>query len=109
MHLVDEAGTQVLLDRGCASAKPDVCAVRCFERPLERRFDSVGDEVERGPALHRDRSTRVMGEHENRVVIWRGVAPPPPPPVVLSPAPDWGGKIVGPDTWAAYTATPRGA
>src|SRR5712671_2391745 len=61
VHLVHEAGPQVLLDRGCATAEPDVPAVGSFERSIKGRFDALGDEVERRPALHGDRCPRVMG------------------------------------------------
>src|SRR5204863_6988759 len=49
---------------------------------FERGLDSVGDEVERGPALHLHRITRVMGENEHGVVVGRVVAPPARPLLV---------------------------
>ena len=41
MHLVDQPGTQILLDRGGAAAKPNVLGTRCLVRPLQRGFDAI--------------------------------------------------------------------
>src|SRR5205807_3097297 len=81
VHLVDQAGAEVLLDLGDATAEPDVVSTSSPERPLERRLDALVDKVERRPALHRDGRTCVVGEHEHRVVI-RRVGPPPATPLV---------------------------
>ena len=53
VHLVDQAGAEVLLDGCHPAAESDVLTVRCVERLLERRFDVVVDEVEGRPALPR--------------------------------------------------------
>src|SRR5258708_37460267 len=84
VHLVDEASFQVLLDGRRPAPKPDVLSIGRFERSLECRFDAVGDEVERRPALHRDRLMRMVREHEHWMVIWRGGAPTTPTPTACS-------------------------
>src|SRR6185369_9858678 len=48
----------------------------------QRRVDAVGDERERGPALHGQRLARVGGQHEDRHVVRRVVAPPAGPRLV---------------------------
>ena len=56
-------------------------------RPLERGLDPVGHEVEGRAALHLDRVVRVMGEHEDGVVV-RRIRPPPAAPVAIPLAAD---------------------
>ena len=46
IHLVDEAGSQILLDRGRATAQPDVAAAGCVECLLERYLDARGWDVQ---------------------------------------------------------------
>jgi hypothetical protein len=53
------------------AGKPDVLPGRRLLCAGERRFDAVGDEIERGAAGHRKRLARVVGEHEHRVVVGR--------------------------------------
>src|SRR5207302_10795588 len=48
----------------------------------QRRFESVGHEVERRATLHRERFARVMGEDKDRHVVRRVVAPPAGPAFV---------------------------
>ena len=72
VQIVDEAGPQVLLDRGHAAAEPDVGLAGGIGRPLQGRLDAVLDEVEGGPALHLDGCMRPFMEpraaHTQRVV-----------------------------------------
>jgi hypothetical protein len=60
LHLVDRAGLQVLGDIGAAASQNDVSARSSVPRSLQRRVDSLGDKVEGGPSLHRDRFAGVM-------------------------------------------------
>jgi len=55
VQFVDQAGAQVLLHGRRAAAEAHVLAAGGVERPGQRRLDAVVDEVERRPALHRDR------------------------------------------------------
>ncbi len=48
-------GAQVLPDRRHAAPQADIGASRRLERTRQCRLDPVGDEVERRPALHRQR------------------------------------------------------
>src|SRR5215207_3014942 len=41
MHLVDQPGTQILLDRGGATTKPDVLPARRRVRLLQRSFGAI--------------------------------------------------------------------
>ena len=54
MHFVDKASAEILLDGASAAADPDVTSIGGLHRSLERRLDTVVNEVERGPTLHRD-------------------------------------------------------
>jgi hypothetical protein len=75
VHPVDQAGTQVLLDGGGTTTDADVGAAGRGERLLQRRADVV-DEVEGGASLHLDRFVRVVGQHEDGVVVGRLGSPP---------------------------------
>ena len=47
MHFVDRARNEILPNCGDASADADVFTIRSFSCLLQRRLDSIGDEVER--------------------------------------------------------------
>ena len=102
-------GVQVLLDRRRTATEADVGTVGRRERLVERGLDAVGDEVERGAALHLDRRARVVGEHEHRMVV-RGIVAPPPVPVVAPrpapPRPRTGPNMLRPMTVAPIPANP---
>src|SRR5438552_14753065 len=53
-ELVDEARLEILPDRRDAAAEPHVASARRGFRLLERGVDAFGDEMEGGPALHRN-------------------------------------------------------
>ena len=76
MHLVDEAGAQVLLDGGGASAEANIFAVGGGDGLLQRAVNAVGDEVEGGASFHSEGRARVVGENEDGHVVGRVVAPP---------------------------------
>src|SRR5215472_17270750 len=73
VHFVDETRSQVMTYDGDASADSDVFALGRFFCFLQSRRRPVGDEVERGAALHGERRPRVMCEHKNGRMV-RGVA-----------------------------------
>src|SRR2546421_259362 len=75
LKFVQQSRCQVLPSDVSAAPKPDVFGAGGVPCLFERGLDSVGDEVERGPSLHLNRSTRVMGENEHGVVVGRVVAP----------------------------------
>jgi hypothetical protein len=108
VQLIDQAGPEVLLDRGGPASEPDVVAVGGLERSLERRIDAVVDEVERGSALHRDGRTGVVGEHEHRVVEGRVVAPPAGPPVAAPGPADRAEHVAAHDRGADAYVGPGG-
>ena len=88
VQLVDQGGAQILPNGGHAAAQPDVAAARRVPRLLQRGVNAVGDEPELRAALHRERRSRVMGQHEDGRVIRRLVAPPALPAVVRPRAAD---------------------
>ena len=76
MHLVDEAGAQILLDGGGASAEANIFAVGGGNSLLQRAVNAVSDEVEGGASFHNEWLAGVVGENEDGHVVGRVVAPP---------------------------------
>jgi hypothetical protein len=74
---VDEAGAQGLL-KGGRAANPDTGAAGCSRRSFEQRLNAAGHEVKSGATLHRDRITRVVSQHEDRMVVRRLRGPTSP-------------------------------
>ena len=96
MHLVDQAQPADIAGSSRRRHRP---GRRGRSRPpsrVQRRVNTVGDEVKRRAAIHRDRRARMMGEHEHRTVIGRVVAPPAFPTLVRPVSPD------GPEHVAAH-------
>lgn len=65
-QLVDQARGEILVDGARAAMDRDIAVSGNVARLRRRRLDTVGDEVERGAAVHRLRVARVVGEHEDR-------------------------------------------
>jgi len=84
-EFVHQSRRQVLPDDLGAAPQHDVLPGGGCPCLLERGFDSVGDEVERGSSLHLQRITPVMGEDEHGVVV-RRVVTPPARPLLVAPA-----------------------
>src|SRR5262249_9509062 len=85
VDLVDQARGEVLLDGARAAGKDDVFVAGAGPGPGERRLDPVRDERERRAALHDERLARVVGQHEDRGVVWRVLAPPAGPRRIAAP------------------------
>ena len=96
VQLVEQAGGEVLVDRARAAGDRDVLVAGGRARLLERGLDPVGDEVERRAALHLERLARVVGEHVDRRVVRRVLAPPAAPLSV--PRPGAGPNMLRPMT-----------
>jgi hypothetical protein len=79
---VQQPGVEVLPAHLGAAAHVHVSVSRGRSRLLERGLDPVGDEREAGSVLEADRLARVVGEHEDRMLERRLVAPPAPPGLV---------------------------
>src|SRR5205823_14262870 len=79
LHLVDEAGGEILLRGARAAGQRHVLPPRRAPRLLERRLDPVGVEGERRAALQPERLARMMSKHEHRVMV-RGIVSPPTRP-----------------------------
>src|SRR5215468_11030087 len=88
MQLIDERGAEILPDRRHATPDPDVPVTRGRLGSLQRGVNAVGDEPELRPARHGERSTWVVGQHEDGSVIRRLLAPPAPPAVIRPRAAD---------------------
>ena len=55
-----EGQVMIRPDRGHTPAQPDILSVSRLASPLQRRVNAIGDEVEGGAAVHRNRLTGVM-------------------------------------------------
>src|SRR5262245_5251219 len=95
MHLVDESGLQVLPDRRCSSAQPDVFATSGLSGQPQRVVNVV-DKSKLGSTLHHDGRPGVMREHEDGNVVWRVVSPPASPRVIAPGSPH-GSEHVAPE------------
>ena len=87
VQLVNEAGAEVLPDRGHAATQSDVAAACGVPGLLQRGVNPVGDEMKYRAALHREGRSRVMSQHEDRHVVRRLVTPPAFPAVIRPRAP----------------------
>ncbi len=88
VQLINKSCTQILPNCGNAATQPDVATVRRIPRLLQRSMNAVGYELEHSAALHRDPCSRMMGQHEDRRVIRRLLAPPAFPAVIRPRASD---------------------
>jgi hypothetical protein len=110
LHLVNQAGLEVLLGDIGAASQNNVSACGSVPRSLERYADSFGDKVEGCPSLHRERFAGVISQDEDgRVKGWilshqpfQGLSPhgPSPPPNI------WRPMMVAP-TFSKCSATVR--
>jgi len=96
MEMVNQSSAQKLLDRGNASSNANVFSVCCGGSPLYGNMNTVGDEMERSPAHHRNGGSRVVGQHKYWNVV-RRVFTPPPFPVLVRPGPSDRPKHVASD------------
>ena len=84
MHLVYQSGPEVLPDCRRAAGDQDVLITSCLESAVECALDSVGDEVERRAPFLYHGLPRVVGQHEDVVVV-RRVVTPPTGPILVGP------------------------
>src|SRR4029453_16039179 len=75
------------------STDAQVLSARSLPSGLKRFGRRHVEEMERRPAFHLDRRTRVMGKDEDRCVERRGGNPPAPPPPI--PLPSWVAELPG--------------
>jgi hypothetical protein len=96
LELINQPGGQILLDGAGASSQQHIPATSGLLGLLECGPDPLGDEDEGGPSLHLQGLAGMVGEHEDRRVERRVVAPPAvprgssrqgpgPPPNMLRP------------------------
>lgn len=82
VQFVDQAFAKVLPDRGRAAADAHILSGRRHPCALERLVDASSHEVKGRAAFHDQRCACVVGEHEDRNMVGRAVAPPAFPLVV---------------------------
>src|SRR5215469_1903932 len=87
MHLVDETRLEILPDCRRSASEPHVFAVRSVCRTPEGGVNAIGNEVERGAAIHGDWIARVAGKHEHWGVVRRVFTPPTFPSAVQPGSP----------------------
>src|SRR5688572_24927357 len=75
-QLVDETSNQILIDSICSSHDFYIPVWCCLLRLAKCRFNAVCNKMKYRPALHLYWRTFLMGEHKNRSMIGRVVAPP---------------------------------
>jgi hypothetical protein len=76
LELIDQPGGQVLPHDAGASPQQHIPATRSLLGLLERGLDPIGDEEEGGASGHLQRLAGVVGEHEDRRMERRVLAPP---------------------------------
>src|ERR1700694_1667538 len=76
VQLIEAAGCEILPDGDGTTGDRHVLIAGDGSGLLQRGRYPVRDERELSAALHRQWLARVMGEHENRRMVWRLVAPP---------------------------------
>src|SRR6266496_6489760 len=108
VDLVDQPSGEVLANGGDATAKSDVLALSRLGRASQRSMASVGNEVERRSALHRDGGASMVRQHEDGYVVGRVVAPPSFPTVVGPGTPQRPEHIAAEDPGADVLETARG-
>src|SRR5436853_5207200 len=76
MQLINQRCTQILPNRRDAASYSNVLPVRRGPGLVERRVNTISNEVKRGAAFHLERCPCVMGKHKDRRVIRRLISPP---------------------------------
>src|SRR5215469_15645295 len=82
MDLVDEAGSQILVNRRDTSADLNILALGCFQCFVACEVNPARHKMECRSALHDDRLTRVVRQHEHGHLKWRSLSPPSLPALV---------------------------
>ncbi|SFA96942.1 hypothetical protein SAMN04515620_11050 [Collimonas sp. OK607] len=105
VQFVYESGAKVLPNRGDTAAEPDILAAGSNGGKLKCSVDIVGNEVEYGAAIHRDRWPGVVGQHKNlRVIRW--IVAPPSLPCIVGPRTSDGPEHVAPHDPGTYVIEP---
>jgi len=71
VHLIDESCTKVFSDCVDPAAQPDIFSIGSLASACKRHMYPLRDEVERSSTTHSQGIARVVGENEDRSVIWR--------------------------------------
>ena len=105
VQFIDEAQTKVLLDRTDTATNAHIFASSRFPGTLECDFRAFGDEVKGRSALHDQRCTRVVGQHENRHVVYGILAPPTAPTLIRPGSATWPKHVPAQDPGADIAET----
>ena len=108
VHLIDEPGAKILSDGRDSAAEPDVFSVGRIGGSLQRHVDTIGYKMKGRAASHDDRFARMVGEHENRRVVRRVIAPPSLPGVIGPWPSDRPEHIAAQDPGTDIVKSPRG-
>src|SRR5215510_7317805 len=82
MQLVNQTRAQILPDSVHAAAETNIKTACRRPRLLQGRVNTFSHKVKLRPAGHSEFWSRMMGQNEDRRVIWRLVAPPALPALV---------------------------
>src|SRR5271154_6680608 len=97
MYLVDKPRLHVLPDGRNSASQTHILIAGGLASSLERGVNSIGDEVERGAAIHGDRRASVVGEDKHLRVVGRSFAPPTFPVVVGPRSSNWAKHVAAHD------------
>src|SRR3954467_10982753 len=106
-ELVDDAGNEGRAHRRGATRDVHAALAGRLTRLCVSSVEAAGDEVEGRPALHLDRLSSVVGEHEDRRVV-RRLGTPPATPVLVPLAADRPEHVPPHDVRAARAHEPAG-
>src|SRR4051812_18796988 len=84
MEFIDQSLPKILPDGRRSAPDADIHSVGGFARSFEGGANPLGDEMKGRAALHDKGRTRMIREHENRLMIHR-VLPPPTSPTFIQP------------------------
>jgi hypothetical protein len=108
MKFIDQSLPKILPDRRRSASDADILSVGGLASLFECDAHPVGDEMKGRAALHCEWSTRMMSEHENRLMIHRVVAPPTPPTLIKPGTADGSEHIPSHDPGTYIVETPGG-
>src|SRR3974390_1050280 len=96
MQLVDQCSAEILPYRRYATSDAGGALARGGRRLLESDMNPSRHEVELGSSGHLQQRPWMMGEHEDRRVVWRLPAPPSAP-ALIRPGPSPRAEHVAPE------------
>ncbi len=109
MEFIDQSLPKILPDGRRSASDADIFSkVGGFASSFEGDADPLGDKMKGCAALHDEWSTRMMSEHENRLMIHRVITPPTFPTLIRPGTADWPEHIPAHNPGTDIAETPRG-